>query len=153
MQQPSAYCFSKKEKLKSDAAIKSLFKQGSSIFVYPYKVYFQPVTEVQALAAASPVAADSVQQFFELSFPEVLVSVPKRIFKRAVDRNRVRRQMKEAYRLQKHLLLKANQQNYIEAIAFICVAKEAPNYALLHKQMAKVLERLATVAESSAKAI
>lgn len=81
------FTFPKKEKLKSKVVIDRLFKEGVSKFKYPFKVLF----------------LEQVPQ--GNSFPQVLISVSKRNFKHAVDRNRIKRLIREAYRLQKAELL------------------------------------------------
>ncbi len=81
------FSFPKKEKLTSKITIDRLFKTGESRFKYPFRVLF--------------LSADSYTE----DFPQILISVSKRNFKRAVDRNRIKRLIREAYRLQKHELL------------------------------------------------
>lgn len=73
--------FPKSEKLKKEKVIKQLFSKGKSVYKYPFKLLWLP----NAVAE-------------EQTNPQVLVSVPKRAFKKAVDRNRIKRQIKEAYR-------------------------------------------------------
>jgi len=115
--------FPKSEKLTGKKAIQELFQRGSSIFSYPYKVYFQTVSPV------SPY------------FPQFLVSVPKRTFKSAVTRNLLKRLIREAYRLNKQLLA-FEEHTHIEYIAFVFVGKEVLDYAFLEQKMKKVLEKV-----------
>lgn len=84
------YHFKKNERLKSSKRIAALFKQGQSLAQYPLRVVWMPVeTRPQ----------DAVVQ--------MAVSVPKKKFPRAVLRNRLRRQVRECWRLHKHLALEA----------------------------------------------
>ena len=76
------YTLGKDKKLKSKKAIEALFIEGSSIRKGALRLKYQQV--------------DDVGQ------NKVAFSVPKRFFKLAVDRNRVKRLMREAYRLQQH---------------------------------------------------
>ena len=81
------YSFPKKEKLTSKIIIDRLFKDGQSRFKYPFRILF---------------LSDEV---YSEPFPQLVISVSKRNFKRAVNRNRIKRLIREAYRLQKHELV------------------------------------------------
>jgi ribonuclease P protein component len=78
--------FRKVEKLKKEKSIQELFEKGSSFYLFPFKVFFL-------------VNADQQYPTHQLLF-----SVSKKNFKRAVDRNLIKRRMREAYRLQKNTL-------------------------------------------------
>ncbi len=67
---------------------------------------------------------------------QVLFSVPKRQFKHAVDRNLIRRRMKEAYRLNKSLL------SGTFSIAFIYIGKEIEKYEVIEKGMKSALRKV-----------
>jgi ribonuclease P protein component len=112
----------KNERIHSKKSIKELFDKGSSFFLYPFKVLFLKIPEGQ----------DGTYQ--------VLFSVSKKKIKRAVDRNFVKRRMKEAYRLNKHLLSKDEDQKKL--IAIIYVSKELSGFQDLEIKMQKVLKRL-----------
>lgn len=74
----------------------------------------------------------------------ILVSVPKKRFHNAVDRNRMKRLIREAYRRQKHILwssMSDTDDGY--AIAFICISSKLCSYQVVYKSMNKVLNRLA----------
>jgi len=78
--------FRKDEILRKKKLIDRLFAEGSSFFVYPFKIYYLP-------------------SLLETQFPvQILISVGKRAFRHAVDRNRIRRQIKEVYRQNKHVI-------------------------------------------------
>jgi ribonuclease P protein component len=75
--------FRKNERLAKKKSIERLFHEGASFFIHPFKVYW----------LITPIEQDVPAQ--------LLVIVGKRSFKRAVDRNRIRRQIREMYRLNK----------------------------------------------------
>jgi ribonuclease P protein component len=118
--------FSKEERLCSEKLLNELFKNGSSFLFYPFRVTWlvQPSTQ---------------------QFPvQVVVSVPKKRFKRSVDRNRLKRIIKEAYRLNKASLLysflEQKDQNILLALNF--VGKEILDYHYVERKMIKMLENL-----------
>ena len=81
------FSFPKKEKLTSKIIIDRLFKEGESTFKYPFRILFLSDTS------------------YSEPFPQIVISVSKRNFKHAVDRNRIKRLIREAYRLQKNELM------------------------------------------------
>lgn len=81
----------KEERICSDKTIDSLFSDGDSCFKYPLRVVFKPRVEVAVSAS------------------RMLISVPKKRFKHAVDRNRIKRQVREAFRINKYLLTSIGQ--------------------------------------------
>ncbi|WP_132779323.1 ribonuclease P protein component [Sphingobacterium alimentarium] len=120
--------FTKEERLCSKSKIDSLFHGGSSFIIYPFRVvYFvRPVT-----SSTHPVQA--------------ILSVSKRRFKRAHDRNRIKRLMREVYRLQKNELLYDEVMKYDLNLdlAIQYVGKEELNFELLFTKMNKTLKQLA----------
>jgi ribonuclease P protein component len=113
------FTFKKEEKLTSEKWIKELFEKGSSFYLSPLKVIYLPHPN-QELPN------------------QVLISVPARNFKRAVDRNRIKRQLREAYRLYKHQL----EPNHKWLIAYIYSAKEILPSAQIHQKMPLTLVRI-----------
>lgn len=87
------FSLSQDERIKSRKQIDRLFKGGGAkaMSAYPLRVVF----------LAEPMGED------DSMMAQMMVSVPKRYFKRAVKRNHVKRQVREAYRLNKHILLEA----------------------------------------------
>lgn len=119
------HTLSKTERLNSKNSITTLFSQGHSFVVYPYRVVFSELDDKQQAHAA------------------ILVSVPKKKFKRAVKRNLIRRRIKESYRLNKHNLLDTLQnENKQIGIAFIYLDKEVREYNNLNTKMREVLQLL-----------
>jgi ribonuclease P protein component len=77
------FSLGKKERLSKESWIKELFEKGSSFYFHPFKVLYLP----------HPDPGSTINQ--------VLFSVSKRQFRRAVDRNTIKRRLREAYRLNK----------------------------------------------------
>lgn len=120
------HTLSKTERLNKQKAIDKLFAgKARSFSLFPLRVVYLPLDELEAQAA-------------------ILVSVPKKRFKRAVKRNRVKRQIREAYRLSKHILLPVLQQQECRlAIAFIYLSDELMDSALIEEKMKIALVRIA----------
>jgi len=125
--------FTKKERLSSVKDIETLFKKGKSLFVFPLKVVFIPKKLNDQLE-------DTKEENEQKNIPpaRLLISVSKRNFKKAVDRNRIKRQIREGYRLQKSEF----DLSHVDTFAFICVAKEHIDSKFLHKRIKKLLQML-----------
>ncbi len=114
------------ERLKSRKAIDLLFKLGKSFSLFPFRVVYQKS------------AANSGEEVLQAAF-----SVSKRYFKKAVHRNRVKRLMREAYRLQKNGLQHSLQQGNQQMIVFIMyTGNELPEHMLVMEKIAAVIKRL-----------
>jgi len=119
------FSYNKFEKLKSRKQIELLFAQGKSISSFPVKVFYLPVEHTPE----HPV--------------QVGVGVSARNFKKAVDRNTIKRRMREAYRLHKlplHEHLIAKQKSV--AVFILWIDKQLPTAAALQDLMPGVLEKL-----------
>ena len=128
-----SYQFSKKEKLKSRKLIEKLFAEGSTFLVFPIKVVFLIVDEPMD----NPI--------------KVGVSASSKKFKNAVDRNRIKRLIKENYRLNKlplhDYLSETNKQ---VAVFFMYIDKALPENALLQRKMPILIDKLIkTIGETS----
>lgn len=112
--------FPKTEKLKSAKTIENLFAEGKTYSKFPIKLFFLPKEEIETNLAA--------------------FAVPKRSFKSAVDRNRLKRQLREVYRLNKDLLEEIHGKKFV--MLFLYLGKVKPQYADLDKSMVKLLKKL-----------
>ncbi|MBW2961576.1 ribonuclease P protein component [Mesonia aestuariivivens] len=107
----------KAEKLKSKIVISKLFEEGRSVKNFPIKLVYLPLTN----DAKHHLAA---------------FSVPKRSFKLAVDRNRLKRLLREAYRTNKHLLA---EEKTPYALMFIYLGRKKFSLPELEKSIQKIL--------------
>jgi ribonuclease P protein component len=120
----------KKEKLKSRKRIERVFKEGKGLTLFPFKVLWllQPAV-VGSSAAQSPLQAG--------------FGVSSRHFKKAVDRNRIKRLSREAYRLQKQpLFQQLEEKGLCLAVFFIYTGKDLPDYATVTHKIGVALQKL-----------
>ncbi len=115
--------FPKSERLHSRKQIEELFELGTSFTIYPLKVvYLKKLLE-------------STQK------NQVLISTPKKNFKKSVDRNKLKRRIKEAYRLHKQVL-ENKQAGFYLLIGYIYIGKEISSYQSIEEKLKQSLLRL-----------
>ena len=133
------YGLTKSERLTSQLVIDKLFAGGNaSMAAFPLRiVYMQMEKEEQS---------GDAEHDESLKHPPVsiLVSVPKKRFRHAVDRNRMKRLVREAYRLNKHILWNALEgKDFRLALAFVCITATLPTFRTVNKSVTKALTRVA----------
>lgn len=118
--------FKKSERLCSRILMDRLFQgDNRSVSAYPLRAVFIPVDQAEQQGVS------------------VLISVPKKRFHDAVDRNRVKRQIREAYRKCKHGLVEqmlAREQGLL--IAFIYVSAQIESSAYIEKRVMRLLDKI-----------
>ena len=126
----------KAERLKSQKDIQELFKKNSSsCYLYPFKLVYKFPQEIQQISIEKTEENNVTNDVAPL-LPQLLFSVSKKSFKRAVDRNIIRRRIKEAYRLNKSLFLP--NIKIPEHIGIIYIAKEIMAFADIQKKLIRV---------------
>jgi len=119
------FTFCKVERLTNKKIINSVFTKGNSAFIYPFIVKWS---------------------FIELKseFPlQILISVPKRNFKKAVDRNKLKRYIREAYRLNKNIFSDKVVSNDKKIVfTLIYTEKEILKFKMIQEKIILVLHRL-----------
>ncbi|MCL9808321.1 ribonuclease P protein component [Flavobacterium luminosum] len=116
--------YPKHEKLKSKTAIDLLFTEGKSVSKYPLRLVYAPIT---------PETGEKIK---------IGVSVSKKYFKKAVDRNYYKRVLRETYRLNKSILIDHLDQPY--AIMFFYQTKDRLTFQEIHKKTIALFEKFIT---------
>lgn len=121
---PLSFTYNKKEKLKSKKLIDQLFTEGQSVSAYPLRlVYLATDFEDDVIAKTG-------------------VSVSKRNFKTAVDRNRIKRLLREAYRLNKATFF--NNLTAQHAFMVLYIGKEKPTYTQVETKMKTLFDKFSS---------
>jgi ribonuclease P protein component len=157
------YTWTKAEKLKSRKRIEWVFKEGKSLSVFPFKAFYllvlPPAAPPSAIpvvpgcpphAAASPSPAPSSAHTPLVPahgpFPAPLQAgfgAGSRHFKKAVDRNRIKRLSREAYRVQKQPLIDVlAEKGRSMALFFVYTGKELPDHDTVKVKIGVLLQKL-----------
>ncbi len=129
------FTLGKNERLKSRKLIEYLFKEGKSFSIVPLRVYY-------SFTKTEGDADKTVLQFG--------AGAGTRNFKKAADRNRIKRLIREAYRLQKNELKEQLQLKQLSLnLFFIFTAKELPQYELIFEKTRTVVQKLIKLADEN----
>ena len=109
--------FTKVERLVSKTVIKDVFEKGKQFFLFPFKVFYMPNN---------------------LGHNRVLISVPKRAPKKAVDRNLIKRRIREAYRLNGN----SEQQINFFDINIVYISNNISDFEQIKRRVSDVLEKI-----------
>lgn len=113
--------FPKKEKLKNKKLIDQLFVGGKSVTSYPIKLFYIKAD----LPSEVPIQAG--------------VTVPKKNFKSAVKRNRIKRLLRESYRRNKGLVFNNSKGTF--AFLFLYLGKEMPDSSIVEENLITALKK------------
>lgn len=116
-----SFTYPKNERLKSKTTIGLLFSEGKSVSKYPLRLVYRQ-------------AEENSEEKIKLG-----VSVSKKYFKKAVDRNYFKRVLRETYRLNKHLLLDNLDQQY--SIMFFYQTKDKLSYQEINTKTIQLFEK------------
>ncbi|MDR1699033.1 MAG: ribonuclease P protein component [Prevotellaceae bacterium] len=120
----AAFSFSKKQRLTGETRIAKLFAEGKGFIVYPLRIIYLPDEKTDV-----PL--------------RLLVSVPKKRFKRAVKRNLLKRRIREAFRLNRHNLeAHLADKDYTLNVAINYVSNEMLSFAEMEEKLIEALRKL-----------
>ncbi len=118
--------FAKCERLSRKSVIERLYAEGRSVAAFPLRAVYLPLEHQEDEPAAS-----------------VLIAVSKKRFRHAVDRNLVKRRLREAYRLNKHSFVDTLQQkNCRMAVSILYLDKQHHSYSHLQARLKKLLQAI-----------
>jgi ribonuclease P protein component len=121
------HSFGKDERLSSEKEINELFLHGKKYNAFPLRIFW------------------NTREREEENEVKILISVPKKLFARAVDRNLIKRRIREGYRKNKQILLtnRKTEKRHFTEIAFIYNGKEIIGYNELETKIISVLQSIA----------
>lgn len=125
MDEKLRFTFKKNERITGEKRIEALFTNGQSFIAYPLRIVFTTHTS----KTKPPIS--------------VLVSVPKKKIKLSVNRNKIKRLIREAYRLNKNKFNPLPDDITID-IAFIYLKTETADFASIEKGMCKAISEIST---------
>jgi len=135
MEEKTRYTLRSNERIKARKSIEEIFNSGESFSLYPLRVFF--ILEKQANNKdAAFNGRNSSLQFG--------VGVSKKNFKKAVDRNRIKRLIREAYRLQKKVIAQALdvKKERCLKLFILYTGNELPEHTLINQKVGETLDRL-----------
>jgi ribonuclease P protein component len=129
------YTLGKNEKLKSRKAIEQLFKDGKSFSLFPFRIIY----------AFKDAELQNSNNQLQTAF-----SVSKRYFKKATDRNRIKRLMREGWRLQKNILTeKISTTGKMMTVFIIYTGNELPEYDFIFEKKTAIIKRLIKICDEA----
>ena len=120
--------FTKSERLSRKSLVERVYTEGRSVAAFPLRAVYLPLEPGEGEPSAS-----------------ILISVSKKRFRHAVDRNLVKRRLREAYRLNKHSFIEALQQKECRmAVAILYLDKQHHSCTHLQARLRKLLQSIIT---------
>jgi len=130
--------FPKNERLSRNLLMEILFQKGFSFVTYPLRVIYYPIEKIDLKEGVKPVSTITAD-----ASVTVLITTPKKKIKNAVDRNYIKRRIRESYRLRKQVLIRLfSEKDQQLLLAFIYLHDEKSSFGIIDKAIDKALQRL-----------
>ena len=140
------FTLGKEEKLRHKTLVDGVFEAGTTIYEYPLRLTYRKLNEKELKTSFRNSVPSRIGEI------QMLITVPKKKLRHAVDRVRMRRLIREAYRLNRLVLkekIKANAELRTLSLAFIYLHGDKTDYNVIENKMNKLLERVtATIQEA-----
>lgn len=140
----------KEEKLRHKRLVEDLFNSGESLYDFPLRVVWRRISDEELDGSFRAARPDKIGPL------QMLITIPKRKIRHAVDRVLMRRRIREAYRLHrlplKEMLATQEENTGTLSIAFIYIADKTLPYSLIEEKMKRLLSKLIKKIDSDNKA-
>lgn len=137
--QPQRFTLRKAERLRHRTLVEQLFEHGESLYDFPLRLKWR-ILDSDSLAGAFRIPTSE-----KIGRMQMMITVPKKRRKRAVDRVLLRRRIREAYRLNRHILFDALDKRPDIAsleMAFIYIHDDNIDYQHIEKKMIRLLHKI-----------
>lgn len=139
MADSNRFTFPKSERLRHKALIDPLFAEGKSVYEYPFRMVYRGLSEKELEDSFKVAIPDKIAPL------QVMITVPKKKRRHAVDRVLMRRRIREAWRLQRRFLRKEIESDpkfRTVSVALIYISDENIDSARIHSKIARLLSHL-----------
>lgn len=138
------HTFPKSARLHHRTLVNALFEKGRSLYVYPLRLTWRVLTPSELQASFRNVVPDGIGPV------QLMVTVPKKKRRHAVDRVRMRRLLKEAFRVRRNLLsvlMEAHPEWRTLSLALVYIAEKNEDFGTVDKKMGIMLGKLSVALE------
>lgn len=129
----------KAEKLRHKTLVDGLYSEGRSLYDFPLRVNYRALTGEELEATFRTAVPSNIGRL------QMLITIPKKRRRRAVDRVLLRRRIREAYRLNRHRLREVLERSDIRTLGLgiVYIHNENIDYATIEKKLVRLLDKIA----------